>query len=388
MTPRRQRPAALARPARVLLVDSSGYEDLGGASTVLNELILGVDRSRFVPVLACLSPGRWPEVVRAGGTAAYSFPRSRLRSPRNLLGLVAGLRSVIRDQRVDLVHASENTALLYASLAGRITGTPVLWHIHSPLRPRARSEKMVAHVLRRTPPAHIVFTSAGAQRRTIPFPGVPWSVVMPGVDLDRRASGDGARGRAAFDIPDGVPLVSMFARIEPMKGQVDLLRALGALRRTHPDLHAVMCGPPDRSSPYWAKIQQLVGELDLGDRLRIPGDVRPPLKDDVVAASDVVVHPSHAESFGLAVLEAMAAGKAVVAGATDGPRLLIDDGVDGVLVEPGDVDALAHAVARLLDHPEERAALGWAAAVSARRHGVRDMVRRFEALWDQVLARS
>ena len=134
------------RPAHVLLVDSSGYEDLGGASTVLNELIGRVDRERFVPALACLSPGRWPELVRESGTAAYSFPRSRLRSPRNLMALVSGLRDVVRREQAVLIHASENSALLYASLAGRLTRTPVIWHIHSPLQPRARSERAVARI--------------------------------------------------------------------------------------------------------------------------------------------------------------------------------------------------------------------------------------------------
>jgi len=375
-----------SRPARILFVDSSGYEDLGGASTVLDELIERVDRTRFVPALACLSPGRWPELVRARGTPAYSFPRARLRSARNLVGIVAGLAGVIRSRRIDLVHASENTALLYATLAGRLCGTPVLWHIHSPLQPRARSERAVAAVLRRLPPAHIVFTSEGARQRTIPFPGVAATVVPPGVDLARRAAGDGARARAAFGIPVGAPLVTMFARIEPMKGQADLVRALGTLRRTHPDVRAVLCGPPDRASRYWARLGELVGELDLAEHLQFPGDVRPPLKDDLVAASDVVAHPSLAESFGLAVLEAMAGGRAVVAGDTDGPRLLIEDGVDGVLVPPGDPDALGAALARLLDHPEERAALGAAAQRSARRHDVVAMVERFEAVWDEVLA--
>lgn len=374
------------RPARVLLVDSSGYEDLGGASTVLNEVIGRVDRTRFVPVLACLSPGRWPELVRAGGTAAYSFPRSRLRSPRNLAALVLGLRAVIRRERIDLVHASENSALLYAGLAGRLTGTPVIWHIHSPLRPRARSERVVARVLRHTPPAHIVFTSPGARERTVPFPDIPWSVVTPGVDVAACAGGDAARGRAAFAIPPDAPLVSMFARIEPMKGQVDFVACLGRLTARHPTVVGVMCGPADKASAYWRRIESMARDLGLDDRLLIPGDVRPPRKDDVVAASDVVVHPSHAESFGLAVLEAMAAGKPVVAAATDGPRLLIEDGVSGVLVAPGDVEALSAAVGRLLDDPPARAALGAAAARAAGRYGVDDMVRRFEALWDDVLS--
>jgi len=371
----------------VLLVDSSGYEDLGGASTVLNEIIRRVDRARFVPALACLSPGRWPELVRAGGTAAYSFPRSRLRSPRNLLTLVLGLRRVVRRERVDLIHTSENSALLYGSLAGRITRTPVIWHIHSPLRPRTRSERAVAAVLTRIPPAHIVFTAPGAQRRTVAFPGVPWSVVTPGVDIAQCRSGDAERGREAFGIPAGSLVLSMFALVGPMKGQADFVECLGRLSARFPNVYGVMCGPADKGSAYWRKLEGLARDHGLGDRLIIPGDVRPPLKHDLVAASDVIVHPSHAESFGLAVLEAMAAGKPVVAAATDGPRLLIEDDVSGVLFEPGDVGALTSAVAALLEDPERRAVLGAGAARAAEQHGVEDMVRNFEELWSQVLGR-
>jgi glycosyltransferase involved in cell wall biosynthesis len=373
-------------PKRVLLVDSSGYEDLGGASTVLNELIGRVDRSRSVPVLACLSPGRWPELVRQSGTAAYSFPRSRLRSPRNLATLVLGLRRVVRDERIDLIHASENSALLYASLAGRLTRTPVIWHIHSPLRPLARSERLVARLLGLVPPAHIVYTSPGARERTLPFPGVPWSIVTPGIDIARARSGNAGRGRQALEIPVDAQVVSMFARIGPMKGQADFVRCLGQLVGLHQNLYGVMCGPADKQSHYWRTLEGLVGELGLSERLIIPGDVRSPLKEDLVAGSDVVVHPSHAESFGLAVLEAMAAGKAVVAAATDGPRLLIQDGVSGVLVQPGNVEQLTAAVGRLLDDTAARASLGASAAHSAEAHQVDDMVRAFEGLWEHVLA--
>ncbi len=372
-------------PVHVLLVDSSGYEDLGGASTVLNEIIRRVDRTRFVPALACLSPGRWPELVRNTGTAAYSFPRSRLRSPRNLMTLVLGLRRVARTEGAALIHASENSALLYAGLAGRIRRTPVIWHIHSPLQPRTRSERVVARLLRAVPPAHVVFTSPGARRRSVEFPGVPWSVVTPGVDLERCRRGDPARARRAFGIPDDALVLSMFARVGRMKGQADFVSCMGNLVARYPNLYGVMCGPADKESDYWRTLVGLVGDLELRERLIIPGDVRPPLKDDLVAASDVVVHPSHAESFGLAVLEAMAAGKPVVAAATDGPRLLIEDGVNGVLVEPGNVEELTSALVRLLDDAGERAALGARASLAARRHGVDDMVRRFEALWDEVL---
>jgi glycosyltransferase involved in cell wall biosynthesis len=371
---------------RVLLVDSSGYEDLGGASTVLNEIIGRVDRTRYVPVLACLSRGRWPEQVRAAGTAAYSFPRTRLRSPTGLTRVVSALRTVIRRDAIDLIHASENTALLYAALAGRLTRTPVVWHIHSPLQPRSRAERLVAASLRRLPPAHIVFTSPGAAARTVAFGATPSSVVFPGVDPDRSRSGDGARGRRALGIPSDVPVVSMFARVDPMKGQADFITCVAGLKPTHADLYAVMCGPGDRHGRYWQDLDELARRFELGDQLLMPGDVRSPLKEDIVAGSDVVVHPSHAESFGLAVLEAMAAAKAVVAAATDGPRLLIEDGVDGVLVPPGDTEALQSEVGRLLDEPARRQALGDRAARTAERYRVDTMVHEIEGVWDAVLA--
>jgi glycosyltransferase involved in cell wall biosynthesis len=375
----------VTRPAHVLLVESTGYEDLGGAAMVINELIDRVDRGRYIPVLACLSPGRWPELVRARGTAAYSFPLSRLRSPQNLLSVVLKLRDVVRRHGIDLIHASENSALLYASLAGRLTRTPVVWHIHSTLQAHSVAERAAALALRRLPPAHIVFTSPGTQRNTMPFPGVPASVVFPGVDLDQCRSGNSTRGRGELGIPDDALVVSMFARVVPVKGQADFVECVGRLTARHPELYGVMCGPGDQTGTYWRRLEELRARYGLCERLLMPGDVRPPRKHDIVAGSDVVLHPSHAEPFGLSVLEAMAAGKPVVAADTDGPRLLIDDGVDGMLVPPGDIEHLAAAVRGLLDDPPRRAALGSAAARSAERFQVQDMVRRVEELWDEVL---
>ncbi len=379
-------PTVSSAAPRVLLVDSVGYEELAGASTVIDELIEGVDRQRFVPVLACLSEGRWPEQVRVRGTPAYSFPRTRLRSPGNVIDVATGLRSVVRSQAVTLIHASENSALLYAAIAGRLTHRPVLWHIHSPLRPRSREEKLAVRALRHLCPSHIVFTSTGARQRSVEFPGVPSSVISPGVDLVKCASGDRRRGRAALGVSEDALVATVVSRIEPMKGQTDFVEALGRLCAERSGIYGVMCGPADRHGPYWHRIEELCRRYELGEHLLMPGDVRSPLKEDVVAASDVIVHPSHAESFGLAVLEAMAAGKAVVAAATDGPRILMEDGVDGVMVPVGDVDALYHAMKRVLDDPELRAELGANAARAASKYPVEPMVRHFEDLWAEVLS--
>lgn len=374
-----------SRPTRVLLVDTIGYEELGGASTVLDEIIKRVDRSRFVPVLLCLSTGRWPEQVRAAGTAAYSIPRARLRSIRNLFQVVNGIRNVIDREGIELVHASENSSLLYAAIAGAVARVPVIWHIHSPLRARSREERFAARILRLLKPAHIVFTSPGARTRTIEFKGVPSSVVLPGTDLERARSGEAERAREVLGIPKDALVVSMLSRIEPMKGVRDFVECIGRLADRHPELMAVMCGPGDRDGSYWQGLYELSHRYGTDGRLLMPGDVRSPLKEDILAATDVFVHPSHAESFGLAVLEAMAAGKPVVAADTDGPRLMITDGEDGLLVPVANPEAMSSAVERLLVDPELRSRIGANAAAKTETYRVDAMVDRFEDLWSKVL---
>lgn len=355
---------------------------------MINEVLHRADQTRHRPALACLTKGQWPELARQDGFAAYSLPRTRLRSLGNTARVVGGLRRIIRELGIDLVHASENTALPYASLAARSTGTPYVWHIHSPLMARSREERLVAALLRRLPPARIVFTSPAAQAKTMALPGVPASVVYPGVDVVECRSGVAERARQALGVPDGVPVVSMFARVVAEKGPQVFVEALRLLASTHPELHGIICGPGDPRSAFWQGLERRRDEYGLAGRLHIAGDVRPPLKHDVVALSDVVLHPSLAESFGLAVLEAMAAGKPVVASEVDGPRILIRPGVDGLLVEPGDPQALAGAVAGLLDDPVRRADLGARASAAAERFGIDRTVAEIEAVWDEVLGVS
>lgn len=370
----------------MLIVDSTGYEQLGGAAGVVNELLDRVDRDRWTPVLVCLTEGGWPAQVRARGIPAYTLVRRRLRSVGNLLSVVYRLRRLIRRHRAVLLHASENSALVYASLAGWLTRTPVVWHIHSPFLPRSGAERAAARLLRWLAPAHIVFTSPAARQKSVALPAAEHSVVYPGVDVARLRSGDPVRGRRRLGVPDRARLVSMFARMDPAKGQRAFIETLAGLRRDRPDVYGAACGLGWPGGPYWTKLEGWRDEHGLDGFLVMPGHLTPAERDDVVAASDVVLHPSVAESFGLAVLEAMAAGKPVVAMAADGPRLLVDDGVDGVLVPINDVAAMTAAAARFLDDPAWAAAVGARAAASAERYDIAETTRRIEAVWAAVVS--
>lgn len=338
-------------------------------------------------MLACLTEGGWPDEARAAGIPAYCFPRTRLRSPSNLRAVVGGLRRVVGDEGVDLIHASENSALAYSGLTARRTGTPVVWHVHSPLQPRSLEERLVARVLPRLRPDHVVYTSAAAQARSVPLGGAA-SVVMPGVDAGACRAGDPDRAATAFGIPATSAVVSMFARVVPEKGAEVFLEAVGLLARARPELFAVLCGPGDERGPFWRHLERRRHELGIAERFLLPGDVRSPRKEDLVARSALVMHTSPAESFGLSVLEAMAAARPVVAADVDGPRLMIDSGVDGVLVPPGDAAAFARAAAALLDDPEGRQAMGARAARAAERFPITATVGAMEEVWDGVLRRD
>jgi glycosyltransferase involved in cell wall biosynthesis len=106
----------------------------------------------------------------------------------------------------------------------------------------------------------------------------------------------------------------------------------------------------------------------------------------LLGALDVFVSASHVESFGLAIVEAMASGLAVLATATEGARELIEDEATGLLVPIGDVGALSKSLLRLLEDAGERARLGARARDAARRHyGLEQMIEATENLYLDVV---
>ncbi len=177
----------------------------------------------------------------------------------------------------------------------------------------------------------------------------------------------------------------MFGRVDPYKCQRDLLLALEVVTRSRPDVRTVICGW-EPVSDYTRMLRQLRSDLGLDDIVTITGFVGDKVKDDIMAAADIVAHLARREPFGLAVVEAMAAGKAVVAADSVGPRSLIEDGVTGTLVPVGDVERIAAALGTLVGDSARRGRVGVSAAASAAKHSVDDMVQRVEQTWDAVIA--
>jgi glycosyltransferase involved in cell wall biosynthesis len=153
----------------------------------------------------------------------------------------------------------------------------------------------------------------------------------------------------------GVPVIGALGRFVPKKGFADLLAALARLRDRGHWFEARLAG----SGPEEAALRALATRLDLDGRVRFLGWVDD--KRSFFAPLDLFCVPSREEPFGIVVLEGMAHGRATIATDAPGPREIVRHGVDGLLVPRAAPDALAAAMALLLDQPERRLALARAA---------------------------
>lgn len=218
--------------------------------------------------------------------------------------------------------------------------------------------------------AAIVCVGQEEQRRTqAAYPEKKVIFLPNGVDLDRFARGDGARFRAEHGIPGGVPMLLTVGRIDPQKNQRMLLEVTAGLAGKYPDLHLVLVGHVTNEEYRQALVRE-AQERGLAERVKlIPGlQADNPALVDAYHAADLFVLPSVHEPFGIVILEAWAAGLPVVASRVGGIPSFVDDGADGLLVEPGDAAGFAAAVDACLMNPERAASIAAAGRGKARAH--------------------
>jgi glycosyltransferase involved in cell wall biosynthesis len=289
-------------------------------------------------------------------------PGRRLVMPALASALYAArLARRLRRLEPDLVHTNSLKAALYGGLAGRMAGVPVIWHIRDRIADDylpSTSVRLV-HRLARTLPTALIANSQ-TTLRTFGGSRPTAAVTMPSPVVLNDPVSPMARGGSART--DGGLRVGMVGRIASWKGQHVFLEAF-ARAFPHGKERAVVVGSPlFGEHEYEGELHELVDRLGISERVEFIG-----FQEDVaaeLATFDILVHASTIpEPFGQVVLEGLAAGKAVLAAGAGGPTEIITDGEDGLLYEPGDVDALAAALVALGADPELRERLGRAGVV-------------------------
>lgn len=328
----------------------------------------------------------YPEIVEAprslAGSAAIAVRcRAQPTVGRSLLALLA----LIVRERVQVVYFTDvnATSLTYPLL--RLCGIRyVIVHDHtSGTRTPARGVKRtIKALLARLPGVSadrvIAVSDYVARRQRDVGQVAPARItrVWNGVPI-APPTGDPTLLRRELGIADGVPIVACCCRAHPVKGVAHLLRAFDRVQRTAAVRSAlVYIG----DGPQLGELRALAASLDSASDIRFTGYL--PNARAYLQGADVCVSPSTwQEAFGLAVLEPMSLGKAVVATAVGGVPEILEDEVSGLLVPPADEDALADALGRLLADPALRARLGAAARARAASHfDIELQVRRLSEL--------
>lgn len=349
-------------PHSILFLDHAPA--IGGAERSLLLLLKHLDRSRFQPHLACAG-GPLAEQATALGVPVHLVPMPRLRrSPRFVLDWLAGARAIARlTRQIDaaLLHANTVRAAFYAAIAARLADIPFVWHMHDFWLTESRPRRFWADRLgKRLLCAAAVRVIANSYAVAAHLPcSARVTVVHNGVEIEQfNPAMDGTPFRRQYGIPTDAPLIGTIGRLRPWKGQDRFLRVLAQVREAMPEAWGVVVGgtPFGVEDDYPQRLRRLAADLKLEGQVVFTGhleDVRPAL-----AAMDVFVHPGDPEPFGLVNIEAMAMSKPVVAFAHGALPEIVVDGETGMLVTPGNEDAMARAITRLWEEPDKVKAMG------------------------------
>ena len=339
-------------------------EALGGGEQMLRQLLLRGRGEGIEWIVVFLRSGAMVEEARGLGVEVYLLDAGRFRNIVRRLSVIRGIARLARNRGVDFCFGWMVAGQITAGLAAIIARVPCVWYQVGTPRPDWLDRMATALPARGV----LVLSRAGeiAQRRLWPHREV--RLVYPGTPLDEH---DAVRRtppielRARMRLPVAGPLIGMVGRLQRWKGMHVFLDAVAIIRRSRPDVHAVIVGGPHETEPgYGNELHNQARALGVAGAVTFAGFQSN--ATDWMQAMDIVVHASDDEPFGIVVIEAMALGKPVVAGSGGGPAEIVTHGHDGLLAPFGDAAALAAAIELYLADPGVAARIGAAARERAR----------------------
>ena len=329
---------------KILHVES-GRHLYGGARQVLY-IMEGLARHGGDNLLACPSGAHVAAPARAWARV-FEMP---MKGDADL-GLVARLRRLIAAERPDLVHIhSRRGADLWGGLAARLAGVRCVLsrRVDNP-EPRwivGLKYRLYDHVIAISEGIRQVLLAEGLAADRV-------SCVRSAVDATPYLiEYDKAGFRSGLGLGPATPVVGIVAQLIPRKGHRHLLAALPAVLAQHPGLQVLIFG----RGPLEAALRQAIDAAGLAANVRLMG-----FRDDLPAllgCLDLLVHPADIEGLGVSLLQASAAGVPIIASRAGGMPEAVRDGLNGLLIAPGDVTGLVVAMNRLLDDAALRARMG------------------------------
>jgi glycosyltransferase involved in cell wall biosynthesis len=371
------------RPLNVLFLMES--MEVAGAEKLVLSMVRRLDRTRFRPVVGCLTvPGPLAGDVEAAGAELVALGKR----PGFDVRILGRLRHTLSDHRVDVLHTHVWPADVWGRIAARSVGTPiVITTEHNVCNWKTWRHFAVDRFLARWSTSVVCVSNAVLEfyRDRAGIASPPLRCIHNGIDPTPFVEPiDVARERSALGVDARAIVLTAVGRLVPQKTHEMFLEALSRIRRAHPSVVGWVVGHGPLRADLEARARALglfpEGVRFFGER----GDV--PL---LLKMSDAFVLPTAVrEGLSLSILEAMAAGLPVVVTDVGGNREVVEDGTTGLLVPPGDPQALADAMGLVVTSSARAREWGRTAReVVLARFTLDRMVREYEELYESA-ARS
>lgn len=375
---------------------------------VITRLIVGGAQENTMLTAALLDPARYAahilsgpqtgsegsliEQVRARGIPLTIEPMlvRQINPLKDLLALTR-LTRFIKRGRYTIVHTHSSKAGVLGRWAAYLAGAPIIlhtvhgWAHHDRQHPLARRfyillEQITAPITHKL----IVVSPLNIEKGLAGGIGAPekYITIRSGIEMDRFRQPTRSREtvRAKLDIPQNAPVVGTVTRLSPQKAPLDFVASAAQVLERLPNVHFVIVG----DGPLRAEVETEIVAHNLAKRIRLTGLRRD--VPDLMHSFDIFALTSLWEGLPRVLPQAMAAGLPIVATAVDGNAEAVTDGVNGLLTPPGNPQAMAAALLRLLDDPSLRRRMGEAGRTRADQFSARKMVNDIAALYETLLA--
>jgi glycosyltransferase involved in cell wall biosynthesis len=378
----------MLEPRKILYVNTltSFY---GGAEISLLLLMKNLDPLRYRPYLLTSGPGGLIDEAHQAGipTATQDFPWLSRRRPWPYLSSIISIARLASKNKIDLIHTNCDHSLRYVRYASLLSGTPYVSHVRDAVRTWFQPTNLAA-----LKHARAVLTNSQAMRQVCQGAGIQPEkihVIYNGIDLDtyRQVTPQTRhRLRANMKIPENAVVVGFVGQTQQIKGLGEFIEAALSLAATNPEVYFLVVGrasnPQDQS--FFDDCKRSVEDSSVSKRFYFLGfrqDI-----PEIMKTIDILIVPSHSESFGRVAAEGMASGCAVIASDTGGLPEIITDNYDGLLIPPQNSSALCEVMLHLTSDFELRSRLSTNAAVSVSRFSIKNHVQSVEMLYDKVLS--
>jgi len=375
------------RPVRVLHTLAALH--VGGIGRMLLRNVIALESDRVHNYIAYLIPNRILEAQyrEAGFNPICLDHRCTADAPRTVNRLVA----LIRELGVDVVHTNHSIDRLYAGLAAKIAAVPSVTTAHDTRDGYRSTGRRLRSWLDRQLLSQYIAVSAAVARRYQETHGVPASrmrVIHSGIEFEKFAQPPASetmqRLIEQLGLQDAHPILLNVARLHAMKGQKYLIPMMSHVVQRWPRARLLIVGEGLERK----RLEPLIAAAGLKDSVTLLGtrtDIR-----ELLAISTFFMFPSvFGEGLPISVLEAMAAGKVVIASRTGPMPEMVKDGVSGLLVPPRDPVALARAVDQLMRSPELSLQMGQRGQeIIAERFSIESTVSAMERLYRTVLPQA